>query len=171
MRESFYKLAKFCGRIAQRRVRFFEEFYFFKILVFRVRLIKNVELFVAQIYRAKAVLRTFAVVAPVTVAGVEAIAAKVAVIAVTAVHAFIAKFAFFYKGVIYAVAAEANPDAIRAVFGLHMSHNTVAVSASRVIRRVGAVFTSYRNNADLRTGLTEALEVIKKSHSYYISKK
>lgn len=133
MRKGFGELAKFHGRITEGRMRFFEEFYFLKVLVFGIRLIKNVKLFVAQINGAEAVLAAFAVVAPVAVAGVEAVAAKVAVVTVVTVHALVAELAFFYKGVIYAVPTEADPDAIRAVFGLHMTHNAVTVSAGRVV--------------------------------------
>ena len=79
---------------------FFEEADLLKIFIFRIGLIEDVKLFVAEIYAPEAVLAALAVVAVIAVRGVAAVLRKVAIVALLDVYALVAEFRFFGKGTV-----------------------------------------------------------------------
>lgn len=116
---------------------------FCEIVVFGIRFIENIKLFVPQIYRAPAVLAAFTVITKITVRAVYTVLAVVTVIAFAAINTFITEFTAFRKSTIYTITAEPDPETIVAIFTKIMANHEVAVFPIRVIRTVIAVFAAH----------------------------
>ena len=104
-------------------------------------------LFIAKIHAAEAVLAALAVIGKSAVGAVEAISAKIAVVAFLHVDALVTEFGFFHEGAIDAVPAQAYPKSVKAVLGLDVADDSVAVFPCGMVRAEVRVFAPDRQNA------------------------
>lgn len=117
-------------------------------------------LLVAEIHAAKTILASFAVIAIVAVRTYDAVAAKIAVVAALDIDAFVAEFGFFRECAVNAVARNAEPKSIHAIFGFNVPDDEVAVFSCRVIRTPSAIFASDGKNARMRPRFAERLKAL-----------